>query len=131
MLGPPAATAVSFNRIIARTSTTDLAYRWILANAPEGSRIVQEGNHLTFPPRYESHRLRQLRQLTYDQHVASGADYLIASSQAYGPYLESPTRFREEFNAYMTLFTRGQEVARFTASDEHPGPELRILKVRP
>ncbi|MDQ3487971.1 MAG: glycosyltransferase family 39 protein [Acidobacteriota bacterium] len=130
LLGPPAVTAVGFDRIIARESTTDLAYRWIVANVPEGSRIVQEGNHLTFA-RYESHRLRQLRELTYEEHVASGADYLIASSQAYGPYLESPTQFREEFTAYMTLFTRGQEVARFTASDEHPGPELRIVKVRP
>jgi 4-amino-4-deoxy-L-arabinose transferase-like glycosyltransferase len=131
LLGPPAMTAVGFARIIARTSTTDLAYRWILANVPEGSRIVQEGNHLTFPPRYESVRLRQLRELTYEQHVEAGADYLVASSQAYGPYLESPARFREEFNAYMTLFTRGQEVARFTASHDHPGPELRIVKVRP
>ena len=131
LLGPPAATAVSFDRIIAKTSTTDLAYRWILENAPEGSRIVQEGNHLTFPARYESRRMRQLRQLTYDQYVQAGADYLIASSQCYGPYLVSPSTYREEFTAYMTLFTRGQEVARFTASDEHPGPELRIVKVRP
>ncbi len=131
LLGPPAATALSFDRIIAKTSTTDLAYRWILENAPEGSRIVQEGNHLTFPARYESRRMRQLRQLTYDQYVEARADYLIASSQCYGPYLASPSTYREEFTAYMTLFTRGQEVARFTASDEHPGPELRIVKVRP
>ena len=131
LLGPPAATAVSFDRIIGKTSTTDLAYRWILENAPEGSRIVQEGNHLTFPARYETLRMRQLRQSTYDQFLESGADYLIASSQCYGPYLASPSTYREEFTAYMTLFTRGQEVARFTASDDHPGPELRIVKVRP
>lgn len=131
LLGPPAVTAVNFNRLIARTSTTDLAYRWIIDNAPEGSRIVHEGNHLTFPARYGSERVAQLRRHTYDEYVASGADYLIASSQSYGPYLESPATFREEFTAYMTLFTRGQEVARFTADGDHPGPELRIVKVRP
>lgn len=131
LLGPPAVTAVSFDRIIARESTTDLAYKWILENVPEGARIVQEGNHLTFPPRYESQRVRQLRELTYEEHVAAGADYLIASSQAYGPYLEAPAQHRQEFTEYMTLFTRGREVARFTASHEHPGPELRIVKVNP
>lgn len=131
LLGPPAATAVSLNRIIAKTSTTDLAYRWMLENAPAGSRIVHEGNHLTFPSRYESERVAQLRHSTYEEYLASGTDYLLASSQSYGPYLATPSAFRAEFNAYMTLFTRGQEVARFTASKDHPGPELRIVKVRP
>lgn len=131
LLGPPAATSIGFNRTVAKTSTIDLAYGWIVENAPPGSKIVHEGNHLTLPIRFESQRVNQLRYRTYEDYVASGADYLIASSQCYGPYLASPTAFRPEFNAYMTLFTRGQEVARFTASGDHPGPELRIVKVRP
>lgn len=129
LLGPPAVTAVNFNRIIARTATTDLAYRWVVANVPAGSKIVHEGNHLTFPAAYESERMSQLRHMTYQEYVEGGADYLIASSQCYGPYLGSPTQFRDEYAQYMTLFSHAREVARFTATNDHPGPELRILKV--
>lgn len=130
LLGPPAVTAVNLNRVIAKTSTTELAYRWVLAHVPEGSRIVHEGNHLTFPAGYRSERVSQLRYLTYEDYAASGADYLIASSQSYGPYLESPRDFREAYTEYMTLFAHAPELARFTADTTHPGPELRILKVR-
>lgn len=129
LLGPPAVTAVNFNRLIARTWTTDLAYQWILANVPEGSRIVHEGNHLTFPDAYESRRVSQLRYATYETYVEGGADYLIASSQCYGPYLGSPGTFRDEYTDYMTLFAKARERARFTPDEQHPGPELRILKV--
>ena len=130
LLGQPAFTAVNFNRMISKTSTTDLAYQWVLANVPDGSRILHEGNHLTFPARYESERVGRLRHRTYEEYAASGADYLIASSQCYGPYLESPQMFREEYTQYMTLFAHARELARFTADKDHPGPELRILKVR-
>ena len=130
LLGQPAYTAVNFNRMIARTWTTDLAYQWITANIPEGSRIVHEGNHLNFPAAYKSERMSQLRHLTYEEYANSGADYLIASSQCYGPYLASPQAFRQQYTAYMTLFAQAPELARFTPSEEHPGPELRILKVR-
>jgi 4-amino-4-deoxy-L-arabinose transferase-like glycosyltransferase len=129
LLGPPAVSAVGFNRVIARTSTTDLAYRWIIANVPEGSLIVHEGNHLTFPARYRSERILQLRQRTCEDYAERGADYLIASSQSYGPYLESPQVAGDQYREYMTLFARTRELARFTADEDHPGPELRILKV--
>jgi hypothetical protein len=29
----------------------------------------------------------------------------------------------------MHIFNQTQELARFTPSDEHPGPEVRILKI--
>jgi hypothetical protein len=73
--------------------------------------------------------MRQLRHQTYEQYAAAGADYLIASSQGYGPYLKSPQAFRLEYTQYMTLFTRARELVRFTPDEEHPGPELRILQV--
>lgn len=130
LLGPPAVTAVGFNRMIARTPTTELAYRWVLANVPEGSHIVHEGNHLTFPAGYKSERISQLRHRTYEDYAGDGVDYLIASSQSYGPYLESPQAFRDQYAQYMTLFAHAPEQARFTANEDHPGPELRILKVR-
>ena len=82
LLGPPAATAVSFNRIIARTlddrSRVSLDPRRTCRRDRELCRRATTSRSRRVTSRT---RLRQLRQLTYDEHVASGADYLIASSQ--------------------------------------------------
>jgi hypothetical protein len=129
VLVPPAITAVQFDRVISRTSTIDLAYRWIDANIPAGATMVLEGGHLNLPSRYRHHRIPQLRHRSYEDYVGAGVEYLVASSQCYGPYLAAPKVHRQQFNEYMTLFSLTQELARITPSDEHPGPELRILKV--
>jgi hypothetical protein len=129
---PPAVAAVSFNLLQARRSTTALAYDWISKNIPAGSAIVVEGSDLVlmFAP-YQLQHMPQLRQRTFEEYAAAGASYLVASSQCYGPYLSAPRQHPTEYAEYMTLFTRGEEVARFVPSREHPGPELRILRVRP
>ena len=128
LLAPPTVTAVGFNRLISRVSTVDQAYEWIQANIPRGSSLVLEGGHLVLPG-FRTERTRQLRLQTYEAFVEQGADYLVASSQCYGPYLHEPRQFRDQYTDYLTLFARTGEVARFTPSDEHPGPELRILRV--
>jgi hypothetical protein len=130
LLAPPASSAVQFNRLIAKTSTVDLAYRWIAANVPEGASIVLEGGHLRLSNRYRDKRIPQLRHRSYEDYVESGVDYLVASSQCYGPYLMSPKVYRHEYNDYMVLFAHTEEIARFTPTDDQPGPELRILKVK-
>jgi hypothetical protein len=130
LLAPPALTAIEFNKLISQVSTVDLAYAWIEANVPSGSKLALEGGHLTLPKQYPYDRLSQLRHLPYERYVEEGVDYLVASSQCYGPYFLSPPAFRQEYTEYMTLFSHAQEVARFTPSAEHPGPELRILKVK-
>jgi 4-amino-4-deoxy-L-arabinose transferase-like glycosyltransferase len=130
LLAPPAATAVSFNRQLSRTSTVDLAYQWIEANIPPGSTMVLEGGHLSLPSKYHERRKPQLRRATYEKYVEDGADYLVASSQCYGPYLESPREFRQEYMDYMILFSHAEELVRFTPGTGQPGPELRILKVK-
>lgn len=130
LLVPPAITAVGFNRLISRQSTTDLAYAWILENIPPGSTIVLEGGHLILPETYRDDRIPQLRFLSYEGYAQKGVDYLVASSQCYGVYLESPQAFRQQYADYMTLFALAPELARFTPEKGQPGPELRILKVR-
>jgi hypothetical protein len=129
LLAPPAVTAVAFNRTIARESTVDQAYSWIVANVPPGASMALEGGHLVLAG-YRTERMPQLRLKTYDDFVSDGTEYLVASSQCYGPYLQSPRDFRAQYTDYMTLFARTDEVARFTPADGQPGPELRILKVR-
>ena len=129
LLGPPAVTAIGFNRMISRVSTVDQAYEWIAANIPKGSTMVLEGGHLVLDG-YRTERIPQLRLQAYDDYVKQGTEYLVASSQCYGPYLHSPRQFKAQYNDYMTLFAQTDELARFTPVGDQPGPELRILKVR-
>jgi len=65
-----------------------------------------------------------------DEYASKNIQYLVASSQCYGLYFGDPVAYRAEYNDYQRLFAETEEVARFTPSPDHPGPELRILKVR-
>jgi 4-amino-4-deoxy-L-arabinose transferase-like glycosyltransferase len=124
--------SIGLVRTMRRDGTSALAFQWITHNVPPHSAIVSEpgGPMLAYSP-YRTSRVRQLRDRDYRQYEESGAVYLIASSQCYGPYFESPHRFPQEYADYMRLFGQSREVARFSPSPEHPGPEIRILKVRP
>jgi hypothetical protein len=131
VLLPSAAASIGFNRMMARQGTAALAYEWLMQNAPKGSAIVIEsaGLVLTHTP-FTSRNVPQLRERPYEHYVETGVDYLIASSQCYGPYLASPEKFPREYADYMRIFEQGQTVATFSPTREHPGPELRILKVK-
>lgn len=131
VIAAPAAASVSFNLRQAKRSTAAVAYEWMLANIPPGASIVSEGTDLTVAHMpYRSRAEAQLRLRTYEQYVAQGVDYLVASSQRYGLYLDNPGADPEAYQAYMRLFAMSEEVARFTPDDEHPGAELRVLKVK-
>ena len=128
---PPFVRSVGFVRMIGRQPTVELAYRWIQQNLPKGARIVVETRNVRIPPEYDSTQLSQLRQREFDEYRNSGVDYLIASSEAFGQYMEAPQNAPREYEQYMRIFGQAQEVVRFSPSKEHPGPELRILKVQP
>lgn len=129
---PPAIQAVQFDRMIAKKGTADLAYAWITANVPKGASIVLESRKIVLPPgTYQSENVKTLRQQRYEDYVAEGVEYVVASSQVYGEFFEAPQNFRAEYSDYMTLFEQMREVVRFTPSDDHPGAELRIFKVQP
>jgi 4-amino-4-deoxy-L-arabinose transferase-like glycosyltransferase len=126
---PGALTSVQFDREIGKRWTSELAYRWILSNIPHGSRIVIESRNLLLPDGYEATNVPQLRQRSLDAYRAAGVDYLVASSQCFGPYLAAPGSDPAAFAEYERLFHGAEEVARFTESKQHPGSELRVLKV--
>lgn len=128
---PAAITSVQFNRMIAKHGTAAQAFDWISQHVPEGSTIVIEsaGLVLRHSP-FKSHNVRQLRHQDYANYVEKGVDYLVASSQCYGPYLETPHLYPREYAEYMRIFEQSELMATFTASADHPGPELRIFKVR-
>jgi hypothetical protein len=117
--------------MFSRQGTAALAYEWLMRNAPKGSTIVIEsaGLVLTHSP-FKSRNVSQLREQPYTHYVETGVDYLVASSQCYGPYLEAPQRFPQQYAEYMRIFEQSETVATFGQTRDHPGPELRILKVR-
>ena len=127
---PPARQAIGFNQFH-RPATVSGAYQWILQNVPGNATIMIECRNLVLPPgAFKGHNVRQLRDQSFEDYVAQGVDYLVASSQCYGPYFEHPQQFPREYGEYRTLFSRVREVARFTPSrDPWPWPEMIIFKI--
>lgn len=129
---PPALEAIGFDRLVGKVSTQELAYQWITLNVPPKARVVIETRGLLLPQeRYRVEYVARLFPGDYQDYGASGFDYAIASSQAYGGVLSSPQTQPEQYAAYRRLFDEAAALATITASDEHPGPELRIFKLRP
>jgi len=133
-IGPPAYSSIAFNANAARVWTTEQAYQWILRSIPKGSKVTLESRQILLPDGYQPTYLTQLRLNPLEHYVAKGVEYLVASSQSYGPYLDAanggPQKYPEEYREYLSIFNQTEEIARFTPSADHPGPELRILKIR-
>jgi 4-amino-4-deoxy-L-arabinose transferase-like glycosyltransferase len=128
---PPAIMAVRGDRDIARQSTVDLAYAWIVQNIPGDARIIVEGRVIMLPPQYRVEHVSALRLKPYEQWRNQGAEYLIASSGAYGKAFGAPQMYPDHYEQYMRIFTQSRELVRFTPSGGLTGPELRIFKVVP
>lgn len=133
-VGPPAYTSIAFDANAARVWTTEQAYEWILREIPRGAKVTMESRQILLPETYKATYLAQLRLHPFDRYVDEGVDYLVASSQCYGPYFDAasggPQKYPREYSEYVAIFNQTEEVARFTPSGDHPGPELRILKIR-
>jgi 4-amino-4-deoxy-L-arabinose transferase-like glycosyltransferase len=128
----PTLQAIKSDRDLARRSTSDMAYEWIMQSLPKGSLVVLEARNLLLPHEaFKSDHLMQLRTKTYANFVEERVDYLVASSQCYGPYFERPEHFPAEYAEYMRIFEQSRELIRFTPRSDTPGPELRIFKVKP
>jgi 4-amino-4-deoxy-L-arabinose transferase-like glycosyltransferase len=130
-IGPPAYTAMSYDADAAKVWTQSLAYDWIRREVPQGSTVRLEGSVTPrLPPEYHPTYAKQLRMDPPGYYAKNGVDYLVASSQVYAQYLGDPAAYPAERGDYVRLFGEYEEVARFTPSPNHPGPELRILKVK-
>ena len=130
---PPAVRSVRFARDLGKRSTVAMAYEWIKANVPPGARVVIESQELLLEPtEYKVENVPWLiwKDREHDYYVAQGVQYLVASSQRFGPAFEAPQVKPNEYAAYRRLFDQSREVVRFTPSPQHPGPELRIFKIQ-
>jgi len=128
-VAPPAYTSIEYNVVAGKEWTTKLAYDWILREVPRGSKLTIETSELQLPGDYHVDHLPELHQKPVESFAATGTDYIVLSSYVYGPSVSNPQAHPEEYAEYSRLFQATQEVARFTPSRQHPGPELRILKV--
>jgi 4-amino-4-deoxy-L-arabinose transferase-like glycosyltransferase len=131
VLLPPTLHAIGFNRLINRRNTSELAYNWIVANVPKHSTVVIETGAVRLPAPYKSRNIRELREQDVPGYQREGVQYLVASSEAFGRYMDAPQTAPREYADYMNIFGRTQEIARFSPSDAHPGPELRVLRIQP
>jgi 4-amino-4-deoxy-L-arabinose transferase-like glycosyltransferase len=131
-IAPPAYSAIGYNANAAKTWTNELAFDWIVRELPPGTTIRLEGSlAIKLPLAYKTSYAKELRLDRADLYAGTGVQYLVASSQCYGPYLTAPDRFPAEYADYQRVFAQTEEVARFTPTAAHPGPELVILKVKP
>ena len=133
---PPAVQAVGWNMMISRTRTVDQAYTWIVEHVPKGSKVAIETRELLLEP--ESYKTLNVPHLVldhrspgdYNAFIAQGFEYVVASSGGYGSAFEAPHLYPDHYAAYMRLFEQSREVARFTPSEAHPGPEIRIFALK-
>ncbi len=135
---PPAVKSIAYARELALVSTVEQAHSWVLTNVPKGSTVLVETGVLRLDDK--GYRNTTVQKLIVDPttggprehaaYVAEGIDYLVASSSSFGPALSTPQHFPDDYAGYMRLFEQSRELARFTPSAQHPGPELRIYKVR-
>jgi hypothetical protein len=130
-IAPPAYTSINYDADAAKTWTQGLAYAWIRRELPPGTSIRTEGSlALKLPAMYKATNAKELRMDGTADYAGRGIQYLVASSQCYGRFYANPQAFPLEHADYERLFAQTDEVARFTPSADHPGPVLRILKVR-
>lgn len=133
-VAPPAYTSIAFDASAARVWTTEQAYGWMLRSIPKGSKVTLESRGILLPASYQATYLPQLRQRPYQRFIDEGVEYLVASSQCYGAYFDvaagGPQKYPLEYGEYVRIFDATEELARFTPSADHPGPELRILKIK-
>jgi 4-amino-4-deoxy-L-arabinose transferase-like glycosyltransferase len=128
---PPAYASLQFDAQESRVWTTDQAYHWILSRLPRGTPIRFEGSvTIRLPPDFKASYVKQLGMKDVEAYREEGIQYLVASSQVFGQFFDDPAAYPEENRQYRRLFEQTEEVARFTGTPEHPGPELRILRVK-
>lgn len=131
-LVPGTVASVRYAHDRSKPSTEDMAYDWVRKNVPSTAVVIVEAAAMSIPRGVvQGHGVPELSGRTYDDLARDGVHYVIASSSAYAKYMASPSVYRDEYQAYTRLFSEAQEVARFTPSSAHPGPELRVLRILP
>jgi 4-amino-4-deoxy-L-arabinose transferase-like glycosyltransferase len=128
---PPLVNAIAFDRDISGNSTQSEAYRWAIRHVPAGSRIVIEKYDLRLPsPPFQTEHVLRLTDREYGEYVHDGYQYVIASSQVFGPVFAAPQQFPDLYARYRRLFDQSQELLVVKPESGRRGPELRIYRLQ-
>lgn len=112
---PPSIDAINFNRLIGKRSTSALAYEWILDHVPGDASVVVEQHSLSLPTdRYQVEHVSRVTQRDLDGPLRAGALYLVTTGEI------GARGFGGRF----------EELTRFAPSADHPGPDIRVHRVR-
>jgi 4-amino-4-deoxy-L-arabinose transferase-like glycosyltransferase len=131
---PPLLMSALWDRDQAKVSIARVAMDWMETHVRPTDRIVVE-THGFRPaaPRFRTENIERLIDRTMDDYRADGTVYLIAIAEEFNKFMEHPQTSEDlaAAAAYQTLFRSTEEVGRFTAGphNEHPGSEIRILKI--
>jgi 4-amino-4-deoxy-L-arabinose transferase-like glycosyltransferase len=127
----PVESALAFDRMIAKTPTTGLAYAWILEHVPPGASLVVETAGIRFPEgRYRTRAEYRLTNRGLADYVHDQVDYVIATSQAFGSFVDGGGRSASPGGeAYRDLFGRLILLYVSSPSPDHPGSEIRVYRV--
>ena len=125
VLLPSLAASIAWNRDSSRVATAEQAGAWIVANVPEGARIVVEGQAVRLPPRYRVVEVTRLIDRTADEYRDDRVDYLVASATLSDRLASRP----EELSVYQTLLQNTALVHAFPQTPDHPGPTITVLEV--
>src|SRR4029079_6940876 len=129
-IAPPAYTSIRFDANSAKVWTTKLVYEWTNTQLPPRTVVWRETRDVLLPRTLKAEYVKELRFLNVAPLDRTDAQYLVASSQNFGKYLNNCEQFKTQCADYEAVFRQTGEFARFTPSPEHPGAELRILKVK-
>jgi len=129
-IAPPAYTSIRFDANAAKVWTTQQAYEWVRRELPAGTVVWTETRAFLLPPALKAQYVKELRLDGVTDYRATDIEYLVASSQNFGGYVNDCRQFKNECADYERIFAQTEEIVRFSPSSDHPGPEIRILKVK-
>jgi hypothetical protein len=117
----------------ARRATAELredpwadAQTWIEANVPAGSKIIVENRAPVLDDgRYDVRAKELLGSTAFSTYVFTGVDYVVAVSETFDPFFDSPDTFPDETASYGRLLSDRCVV------EEFEGAGQRILVAAP
>jgi hypothetical protein len=118
---------------MAKGTTAQLVVQWLERNVPAGTRVVYEGGGegIQFPEnRFRVSHIQRLASRSYQDYLAAGDEYLIASAAAFQPAMAAPQKHPDLARSYTELFRRAEPVAIILPTTEYLGSEYRVLAVR-
>jgi hypothetical protein len=125
VVAQPLRAAILNDAALLKVDSRETARVWIDVNLPPGARIaIEPYSPYVDRGRFAVEAVEGMATHPPDWYVRNGFEYLVFSYGAYGRFYENPTRYPEFVGWYDALFTRFNEVKRFSDG----GHEIRIYQ---